>query len=57
MQKNVKKKVFESNDEKNSWDGTFKSKKLNTDVFDFYLNIGCIGGNSFFKKGNITLIK
>ncbi len=50
-------KVFESNDEKNSWDGTFKSKKLNIDVFDFYLNIGCIGGNSFFKKGNITLIK
>lgn len=49
--------VFESTDPQVGWDGTFKSKKLDPDVFDYYLEVVCIGGNSEIMKGNITLLK
>jgi hypothetical protein len=31
--------------------------KLNPQVFDFYLELKCIGDKQLFKKGNITLIR
>ncbi|MCE3294455.1 MAG: hypothetical protein K0R65_169 [Crocinitomicaceae bacterium] len=49
--------VFESTDPKNGWDGTFKSRKLDPDVFDYYLEVTCVGGNSEIIKGNITILK
>lgn len=51
-------KVFQTSEKKRAWDGYFQGKLLNTAVFDYHLNIGCIGGQeSFFKKGDITLIR
>jgi len=50
-------KVFASSDQDKYWDGTFRGKKLNPQVFDFYLELECIGQKRLFHKGNITLIK
>ncbi len=49
--------VFETTDQNNGWDGTFKGKKLDPDVFDYYLEVDCIGGSRNIVKGNITLMK
>ena len=50
-------KVFASSDSFKYWDGTFRGKKLSPQVFDFYLELECIGGKTLFHKGNITLIR
>ena len=51
-------KVYFSNDQKtNEWDGTFHNEKLPPQVFDFYLEISCIGAKTLFYKGNITLVR
>ena len=51
-------KVFYTQDKKESWDGYFKGQLQPSSVFDYHLSIGCIGGQySFFKKGNISLIR
>ena len=49
--------VFESNDPSIGWDGTFRGKKLDPDVYDFYLDVTCIGGLNSIIKGNVTLMK
>jgi gliding motility-associated-like protein len=49
--------VFESTDPTIGWDGTFKGLKLDPDVFDYYLEITCIGGNEELLKGNVTILK
>ena len=50
-------KVFSSENINESWDGYYKGKLLSPQVFDFYLEIECIGNKSLFEKGNITLIR
>jgi gliding motility-associated-like protein len=49
--------VFETSDQAIGWDGTFRGKKLAPDVFDYYLDITCIGGLNEIIKGNVTLMK
>ena len=49
--------VFSSTDQSNGWDGTFNGAELTPDVYGYYLNIGCPNEKSFFKKGNITLLR
>ncbi len=50
-------KVFETFEVDGKWDGTFDGKELSPDVFGYYLEVKCFGGEEFFKKGNVTLIK
>jgi len=50
-------KVFIANDISTNWDGTYLGKKLNPQVFDFYLELKCVDDKTLFKKGNITLIR
>jgi len=50
-------KVFYSSEISQYWDGTFNGEKLNPQVFDFYLELKCIGNKNLFQKGNITLIR
>ena len=50
-------KVFFSNDILKCWDRTFRGKKLSPQVFDFYIELECIGEKELFHKGNITLIR
>jgi gliding motility-associated-like protein len=49
--------VFETRDQKISWDGTYKGEVLAPSVFAYYLEVDCIGGAHFSKKGNVTLIR
>ncbi len=50
-------KIFETNDMKNGWDGTFKGKPCDPGVFVYYLNVTCHNQTKYFKKGNVTLIR
>jgi gliding motility-associated-like protein len=50
-------KIFETNDLNQGWDGTFEGRKLTPDVFGYVLRVNCVTGNTYFKKGNITLIR
>ncbi len=49
--------VFESQDPAIGWDGTYKGRKLDPDVFDYYLEVTCVGGNTELIKGNVTILK
>jgi gliding motility-associated-like protein len=49
--------VFESTDRLIGWDGTFRGKQLDPDVYDYYLQAICIDGDESIIKGNITLMK
>jgi len=49
--------VFETTAMHNGWDGTFRGKLLDPDVYDYYLEGHCIDGQEFLIKGNITLIR
>lgn len=49
--------VFETNDQSIGWDGTFKGKLLDPDVYVYYLKAICIDGQENLIKGNITLLR
>jgi gliding motility-associated-like protein len=49
--------VFETNDQNNGWDGTFKGTALNEGVFVYILEGNYFGGEEFSQNGNITLHK
>lgn len=49
--------VFETEDQTVGWDGTFKGKLLNPDVYVYYLDVTCVGGDEQLIKGNITIIR
>lgn len=50
-------KVFETTDQSKGWDGTFKGRECDPAVFVYYLEITCVGQETYFEKGNITLIR
>ncbi|MEO1624124.1 MAG: gliding motility-associated C-terminal domain-containing protein, partial [Bacteroidota bacterium] len=50
-------KVFETRDPQAQWDGTFNGQKLYSESFGYYLEVDCVGGDRFLKKGNVTLIR
>ena len=49
--------VFRSTSQGFGWDGNFNGSLANPDVYGYYLNILCTGGETFTKKGNITLLR
>ncbi|MCA0333643.1 MAG: gliding motility-associated C-terminal domain-containing protein [Bacteroidetes bacterium] len=54
--------VFEGRDldprvEALGWDGRYKGKELNPDVYTYYIEIGLNRGSRIFYKGSITLIR
>jgi gliding motility-associated-like protein len=49
--------IFESFDRSEGWDGTFRGKQMDPDVYDYYLEYTCIDDQESFIKGNITLLK
>ncbi|MFM7729250.1 MAG: gliding motility-associated C-terminal domain-containing protein, partial [Flavobacteriales bacterium] len=49
--------VFETNSQNEGWDGTFKDMKVDPDVFVYYLEATCEGGEEYFEKGNVTVIR
>ena len=49
--------VFSTTDLNFTWNGTFEGKELDPDVYGFYLDVECVGGEQFKEKGNITIVK
>ena len=49
--------VFETNDRKIGWDGTYQGKSLPMDVYTYVLLADFSTGDSSVKKGDITLIR
>jgi len=49
--------VFETFNQNEGWDGTFKEMKVDPEVFVYYLEATCEGGEEYFGKGNITVIR
>lgn len=49
--------VFETNDIKKGWDGTYKGMKADPAVFAWYLHAKCFNGDELNKKGNTTLLR
>ncbi|NJL74840.1 MAG: T9SS type B sorting domain-containing protein [Saprospiraceae bacterium] len=50
-------KVFETQNQKEGWDGTYKGEPATGDVFGYYLEVDCIGNESNVFKGNITILR
>lgn len=50
-------KVFETTKPEYGWNGTFRGKVLPPDVYGYYVELTCIGGLNFYKKGNVTLFR
>ncbi|HMP22425.1 MAG TPA: PKD domain-containing protein, partial [Ferruginibacter sp.] len=48
---------FNANDPSSGWDGTFKGKKLNEDVFVYVVDIICSNKSILTFKGNVALIQ
>ncbi|MBC7536529.1 MAG: PKD domain-containing protein [Ferruginibacter sp.] len=48
---------FQANDLKAAWDGTYKGKVLNPDVFVYVIEILCDNSSLLTFKGNVALIK
>jgi len=50
-------KVFESNDYKNNWDGTYKGKPLPDGTYYYVINYQLINGRYVTLKGNLTILR
>jgi gliding motility-associated-like protein len=50
-------KVFESTNQADGWDGTYKGSLMNTGVFVYRLEGTTFQGEAYSKKGNITLMR
>jgi gliding motility-associated-like protein len=50
-------RIFETRDPLAGWDGSYRGRPLSPDVYAFYLEVRCIGGAEFVRKGNITLLR
>jgi gliding motility-associated-like protein len=49
--------VFQSTDQNQGWDGTFKGDRLNQGVFAYILEYTLVNGVTGRKEGSVTLIK
>ena len=49
--------VFESFERPYGWDGIFRGKLMNPDVYDYYLKVTCIDQVETIIKGNFQLIR
>jgi gliding motility-associated-like protein len=50
-------KVYESNNLKSAWDGTYKGKLQPTDVYSYTLKVTFSNGQKVTKTGDITLLR
>jgi gliding motility-associated-like protein len=48
---------FNANDISKAWDGTFKGRTLNPDVYVYRIDVVCESNEMLEFKGNVTLIK
>lgn len=49
--------VFSTTDFSQGWDGKFRGEMCEPGVYDYYLQVVCIGQKRYVKKGNVTLLR
>lgn len=49
--------VFETQDQSVGWDGMYKGKLVDPDVYVYHLTVVCFDGQETFLKGNITVLR
>jgi gliding motility-associated-like protein len=49
--------VFESTEQSHGWDGTYKGKMQEMEVYAFVLQVTFFDGSNYHKQGNVTLLK
>ncbi|MFN8296960.1 MAG: gliding motility-associated C-terminal domain-containing protein [Chitinophagales bacterium] len=49
--------VFNTTNELNCWDGTFKGTSVQSDSYVYIINFTCHNGTDLFKKGSVTVLK
>jgi gliding motility-associated-like protein len=49
--------VFKTEDQSRGWDGTYKGNPAEPAVFVYQLEAVCDDGQTYFEKGNVTLIR
>jgi gliding motility-associated-like protein len=49
--------VFDTNDQSIGWDGTYRGKPVDPAVFVYHLDLDCVDGQNYLKKGNVTVIR
>ncbi len=49
--------MFSTTRQSEGWDATFKGKAVDPDVYVYWLDVTCGDGQTFFKKGNVTVIR
>jgi len=49
--------VFETTDQSNCWDGKFKDKQLNADMFAYKLQVKIQDGTYIDRVGSIQLVR
>ena len=49
--------VFETRDQHLGWSGDYKNQSADPAVFVYYLTVKCGANNSYFEKGNITVMR
>lgn len=50
-------KVFETTDQSNCWDGTYKGKPMNAASYVYVLELTLQDGTTVSEKGNVTLVR
>lgn len=50
-------RIFATNDVNEKWDGTYKGKPVNPDVYVYHLEIGYPDLTETFRKGSVTVIR
>ncbi len=50
-------KVFEANDYKNTWDGTYEGKPLPDATYYYIISYKLINGKTEYLKGNVTILR
>lgn len=50
-------KVFESNDYKNTWNGTYEGKPLPDGTYYYVISFKLINGRTEYLKGNLTILR
>ena len=48
---------FIPNNQSYGWNGTYKGKALQPDVYVFIIEVVCDNGQIFASKGNVTLLR
>lgn len=49
--------IFETTDLNTGWDGTYNGKEQPVEAYGYVLNVTFIDGTTFYKKGNVTLLR